>query len=239
MTEVSLELAGRLPAEVAIVGGHGQIARTLTERLVGDGVRVHAIIRNEAHAEELRSLGAEPVVCDIESVSIDELANAFGDAEAVVFAAGAGPGSGAERKFTVDRDGSKKSADAALLSGAMRFVQISFIGAEEPTPGGTEGVFAAYWDAKREADEYLRSVALDWTVIKPGHLTNDPATRRGQVSITGMARGVSTRRADVAEIIRLSLADQRTVWRELCLAEGDAPLDQAISTALNEAPGLL
>lgn len=236
MTNPTPATNGRLPAEVVIVGGNGQIARTLTELLVNDGVKVRSIIRNPAHAEDLRELGAEPVLCDIESASADELANAFGEAEAVVFAAGAGPGSGAERKFTVDRDGSTKSADAALLSGAMRFVQISFIGAEEPTPEGVEEVFAAYWDAKREADEYLRGVALDWTIVKPGGLTDDPATGKGTVSISGMDRGVKTRRADVAHLIRLALAHQGTVWRELSLSEGDAPLDEAIDVALAEAP---
>lgn len=236
MTDVTPSTVGRLPAEVAIVGGNGQIARALTALLVADGVKVRSIIRNEAHAEGLRSLGAEPVVCDIEHASVDEVANAFGDAEAVVFAAGAGPGSGAARKVTVDLEGSKKCADAALLSGAMRFVQISFIGAEERTPEGTEDVFAAYWDAKRAADDYLRSVALDWTIVKPGALTDDPASGHGAVSISGMPRGVKTRRADVAHAIRLALAHQGTIWRELSVSEGDAPLDEAIDVALAEAP---
>ncbi|KAB1644144.1 NAD(P)H-binding protein [Gulosibacter chungangensis] len=236
MTELSLSLAGKLPAEVAIVGGSGKIARILTELLVADGVDVRSIVRSEKHAEGLRALGATPVLCDIEATHADELANAFGDAEAVVFAAGAGPGSGAARKLTVDLEGSKKSADAALLSGAMRFVQISFIGAQEPTPEIEDAVFAAYWDAKREADEYLRSVALDWTIVKPGGLTDDPATGRGEVTFAEMDRGVKTRRADVAELIRLTLADQRTVWRDLSVAEGDTPLDEAITAAVQAAP---
>lgn len=236
MTDTSLALAGRLPAEIAIVGGSGQIARLLTGLLVADGVQVRSIVRNETQVASLQELGATPVLCDIEQAQADDLANAFGDAEAVVFAAGAGPGSGTARKSSVDLDGSKKSADAALLSGAMRFVQISFIGAEAPTPEGGDEAFAAYWDAKREADEYLRSVALDWTIVKPGGLTDDPATGRGSVSFDRMDRGVKTRRADVAQLIRLTLADQRTVWRDVNVAEGETPLDEAISSAVAAAP---
>lgn len=235
MTDTIPALAGPLPEEVAIVGGGGQIASMLAELLVRDGVRVRSILRSDARAGSLRALGAEPVVCDIEREDADGLADAFADADAVVFAAGAGPGSGAARKRTVDRDGSVKSADAALLSGAMRFVQISFIGAQAPTPEGTEEVFAAYWDAKREADEVLRGKALDWTVVRPGGLLDGPATGRGAISLEPLQRGVKTRRADVAHAIRLVLADQRTVWRDLDVVEGEAPLDRALDAALDAA----
>ncbi|UQN13719.1 NAD(P)H-binding protein [Gulosibacter sp. ACHW.36C] len=223
-----------LPERIAIVGGHGKIALALAELLVADGVEVRSLVRNADHAAELEALGAIPVVCDIESASANELADAFGHSDAVVFAAGAGPGSGAERKWTVDRDGSIKSAEAAILAGAMRFVQISFIGAEQPSQTDDE-VFAAYWDAKREADEALRRVALDWTIVKPGGLTDDPATGRGLVSFAPIERGVTTRRADVAAFIRLALADSRTVWKDICLAEGDAPLADAIDAAVAAA----
>jgi uncharacterized protein YbjT (DUF2867 family) len=230
MTQPNLALAGALPATVAIVGGNGQIARQLATRLVADGVTVRSLIRNADQTPSVSELGAEPVVCDVESATPAEIADAFGGAEAVVFAAGAGTGSGAARKWTVDRDGAVKSADAAILSGAMRFVQISFIGAEAPTASDDE-VFAAYWDAKREADEALKRVALDWTIVKPGGLTDDPVTGTGVVSFAPMSRGVKTRRADVAELIRLVLADARTVWKEVAVAEGQAPLDDAITSA--------
>ncbi|MGO1544294.1 MAG: NAD(P)H-binding protein [Gulosibacter sp.] len=236
MNDSTPTLSQPLPNDVAIVGGSGQIARLLTELLVADGVQVRSIIRHEKHSEAIRALGGEPVLCDIESASADELANAFGDAEAVVFAAGAGPGSGAPRKYTVDRDGSIKSAEAALLSGAMRFVQISFIGAGGPTPESGDEVFAAYWDAKREADQHLRAAALDWTIVNPGGLIDDPATGRGEVSVTGLERGVKTRRGDVAHLIRIALAHPGTIWRDLDLAEGDAPLSEAVDAALAAAP---
>lgn len=223
-----------LPERVAIVGGHGKIARLLTELLVADGVEVRSLVRNPEHAAELEALGAEVVVCDIERASAGEVADAFGHADAVVFAAGAGPGSGAARKWTVDRDGSLKSAEAAILSGAMRFVQISFIGAEGPAQTDDE-VMAAYWDAKREADEALRRVALDWTIVKPGGLTDDEATGRGLVSFAPLERGVTTRRADVAALILLALADDRTVWKDVSLAEGETPLDEAIDAAVAAA----
>src|SRR3954468_1496283 len=106
---------------VAIAGAHGQVARHLTRLLAARGDAVRGLIRNPGHADDLRADGAEPVLCDIESASAGEVAEAIGDADAVVFAAGAGPGSGAARKWTVDRDGAIKLLEAAQLRGVRRY----------------------------------------------------------------------------------------------------------------------
>ena len=99
--------------DVVIAGGHGQVARRLTTLLAARGDRVRGLIRNPDHADDLRADGSEPVVCDLETAAIEDLATAIAGADAVVFAAGAGPGSGAERKLTIDRDGAIKLLEAA------------------------------------------------------------------------------------------------------------------------------
>src|SRR5918999_3656646 len=121
--------------DVVIAGGHGKIGRRLARLLVARGDRVRGLIRNPDHAEDLRSDGGGPVVCDLETASVDEVAEAIGGADAVVFAAGAGPGSGAERKLTMDRDGAVKLVEAARSVGAMRYVIVSSVGAESPHAG--------------------------------------------------------------------------------------------------------
>ncbi|HEY4746027.1 MAG TPA: NAD(P)H-binding protein, partial [Steroidobacteraceae bacterium] len=136
--------------DVVIAGGHGKVARHLARRLIARGDRVRGLIRNPDHADDLRADGTEPVLCDLESASVEEIEAAIVGADAVVFAAGAGPGSGAERKLTVDRDGAIKLLAAAVATGAPRYVIVSSIGAENP-PDGDE-VFQVYLRAKAEAD---------------------------------------------------------------------------------------
>lgn len=106
--------------DVTIVGGHGSIAQLLYPKLQAKGHSARAVIRKAEQADRLRELNAEPVVCDIEKT--DDISDAVGAADAVIFAAGAGPGSGAERKWTVDRDGAIKLIDAAKKNGISRFI---------------------------------------------------------------------------------------------------------------------
>lgn len=219
---------------IAIIGAHGKIARQLTRRLSEAGDRVLGVIRDPAHSDDIRSDGGTSVLHDLEAEDSETLAAKIGDADAVVFAAGAGAGSGVARKQTVDLGGSLQSIDAAKRAGITRFVQISFIGAQDPVPQGTDEVFAAYWEAKRAADEALRDSELDWTIVKPGGLTDDPGTSRGTVALSGtdLNRGVKTRRADVAEFIQIVLAEDASIGKDLDLAEGDRPLAEALAAAL-------
>lgn len=224
-----------MTSTVAIVGGNGQIARMLTELLVDEGSAVRSIVRNAEQVDSLRGLGAEPLVCDLERATTTELAGALTGCDAVVFAAGAGPGSGAARKHTVDFEGSVKSMRAAVEAGVTRFVQTSFIGAEDAVPTGTDEVFAAYWDAKRAADEALRAEALDWTIVKPGMLTDDEPTGCGELSFRSVGRGAKTRRADVAKLLQLVLAEPRTIGLDIRVSEGDEQLEDALSRLVEDA----
>jgi nucleoside-diphosphate-sugar epimerase len=214
---------------VAIAGGHGQIARRLGRSLVerGDGVR--GLIRNPDHAADLEGDGIRPVVCDLESAAVDEIAAAIEGADAVVFAAGAGPGSGAERKLTLDRDGAVKLLEAARAAGANRYVIVSSIGAESP-PGGDD-VFAVYLRAKAEADEAVMASDRAWTVVRPGGLTDDPGVGRAHVDTEPFRASVS--RDDVVGVLAVVLQEPASEGKVLYVGGGDDPIETAVARAVS------
>src|SRR5437660_10378328 len=149
---------------IAIAGAHGKIARQLTGPLTQRGDSVIGLVRNPAHVDELGAPGVEPVVCDLETGTVDEVAAAIRGADAAVFAAGAGPGSGAERKMTVDRDGAVKLLQAATAAGVDRYLIVSSIGAENPPDESNDDVFSVYLRAKAEADAAVQASDREWTI---------------------------------------------------------------------------
>jgi uncharacterized protein YbjT (DUF2867 family) len=213
--------------DVAIAGGHGQIGRRLARLLAARGDRVRGLIRNPDHSDDVRSDGAEPVVCDLESASVDEVASAVSGADAVVFAAGAGPGSGAERKLTMDRDGAVKLIEAAQSAGVPRYVIVSSVGAERPPDD--DNVFSVYLRAKAEADQALMESDRDWTVVRPGMLTDDPGTRRVRVQEEPIRAEVP--RDDVAAVLAAVVDESRAVGRVLYVVGGDDPIEDALLAA--------
>lgn len=206
--------------DIVIAGAHGTIARLLTPRLVADGHRVRGIIRNPAHAADLEADGAEPVVCDLESADDAAVRAAVTGADAIVFAAGAGPGSGAERKWTVDHGAAKKLIDAATALGIRRYVMVSSIGADAP-PSDDE-VFSVYLRAKAQADADLVAASLDHTIIRPVHLTDEPGAGTVEAGARVVRGEVS--RDDVAAVIATVIADARTHRRTFELTGGDRPI---------------
>ncbi|MEV5001162.1 SDR family oxidoreductase [Nocardioides sp. LML1-1-1.1] len=214
---------------VAIVGGNGQIARLLHPLVVAQGHTPVALVRKEEQRAALEQLGAEVRLLDIESASVEEFEAAFADCSAVVFAAGGGPDGNIERKRTVDLGGALKSIDAATRAGIRRFVQVSAINVDEPVAADAGEVWTAYVEAKRDADVALRDSPLAWTIIRPGRLTDDPAT--GLVALgPEVARGDVTR-ADVAAVLAAVLDRPDTVGRQWNLVGGDVPVDEAVDRA--------
>src|SRR6185295_6990581 len=214
--------------DVAIAGGHGKVARRLAARLVARGDRVRGLIRNPAHGDDLRADGSEPVVCDLEAAGSEEVAAAIAGADAVVFAAGAGPGSGAERKLTLDRDGAIKLLEAARVAGVERYVMISSIGAENPPDD--DDVFSVYLRAKAEADRALTASDRQWTIVRPVSLTDDPGTGRVRVDVERLEGRVS--RDDVAAAIAAVLHEPRSARLILYLSAGDDPIEDALAAVL-------
>ena len=220
---------------IAIVGGHGQIARHLIRDLRRSEHDVVALVRREEQRAELEGLGAEVRMLDIEAQDAAAFAAAFEGCGAVVFAAGGGPDGNVERKRTVDLEGSLKSIEGARRAGIRRFVQISAIGVDEPLPEDTEEVWRAYVEAKRDADAALRASDLAWTIIRPGRLTDDPATDRVALA-PSLPRGAITR-ADVAAVIAAVVDHAGAVGHQWELVEGDLSVAEAVAAATSGAPG--
>jgi uncharacterized protein YbjT (DUF2867 family) len=212
---------------VVIAGGHGKIALLLERLLAERGDQAVGLIRNPAQAADVEQAGAEAVTCDLEAASAGDVAMLLSGADAVVFAAGAGPGSGIPRKDSVDRAASVLMASAAGQAGVRRFVQVSSMGAGRPPQPGRDEVWAAYITAKTAAEEDLRSRDLDWTILRPGHLTDDPPAGRVRLAAPPVPAGAVSR-ADVAAVIAALLDEPGTRHQTLELTGGDTPVTEAV-----------
>ncbi|MFD5077487.1 NAD(P)H-binding protein [Streptomyces sp. NPDC058371] len=212
---------------IVIAGGHGQIALRLERLLAGRGNEVAGIIRRAEQSDDLREAGAEPIVCDLETASLDEVAGHLEGADAAVFAAGAGPGSSVSRKDTVDRAAAVLFADAAEQAGVRRYIVVSSMGADPAHRG--DGIFDAYLRAKGEADEYVSGrTALDWTILRPGSLTDDPGT--GLVRLEASTGRGSIPRDDVAAVLAELVETPATAGLTLELISGSTPVSVAVKS---------
>lgn len=214
--------------QVAIAGAHGQIGRRLTGLLVANGDAVTGLVRNPDHVGEIERLGASAVVCDLEHAGVEEVTAALDGCDAAVFAAGAGPGSGAERKRTMDRDGAVSLLKAAARAGVGRFVIVSSVGAENPPDD--DAVFSVYLRAKAEADAAVMASDRAWTVVRPGGLTNAPGTGRVRIDVEPFRSEVS--RDDVAAVLAAVLAEPDSSGAVLYVNGGETPIPDALRAAL-------
>lgn len=218
---------------VVIAGGHGQIALHLERLLSEHGDQPVGLIRNPDHAEDLAAAGAEAAVVDLETDTVRTLADVLAGADAAVFAAGAGPNSGTERKNTVDLGGAILLANACELAGVRRLVVISSIGTEradtmdDTDDSGEPNVMKVYLRAKAEADEFVRGTGLDWTVVRPGGLSDEPPT--GRVTAAEHVEPAQIPRADVAAVVFAVLRDDSTIGKQFEVVGGDTPIAEALS----------
>jgi uncharacterized protein YbjT (DUF2867 family) len=210
--------------DVAIAGGHGKIAlelaRLLSERGHGE---VRSLIRNPDHSADVRAVGAEPIECDLEADF--DVAPLIAGVDAVVFAAGAGPGSGPERKWSVDRDGAIKLIEACHAAGVHRYVIVSSIGADDPPDGDDD--FSVYLRAKHEADEALKASGLDYTIVRPVHLTDEPATGK-VLAAEHEIEHTQIPRDDVAEVLATVLDAPNTIGITFEVASGPLPIEEMV-----------
>ena len=215
--------------DIVIAGAHGKIARRLARLLVARGDSVRGLIRNPDHAEDLRADGSEPVLLDLEAAEPEQVAEAVAGADAVVFAAGAGPGSGPERKLTVDRDGAIKLLGGARAADVPRYVMISSVGAESPPDD--DDVFSVYLRAKAEADRALTASDRDWTVVRPGSLSDDRGTGRVRIQTDSIRDQVP--RDDVAAVLAAVLAEPRSARLTIYVVGGEDPIEPALEAVLS------
>ncbi len=210
---------------IVIAGGHGKIALRLATLLSARGDTVRSLIRNPGHEAGVRAVGAEPVLADMER--LDDLSEFVDGADGVVFAAGAGPGSGPERKRTVDLGAAVKLLEAAQRTGARRYLMISSMGAGDPA-GGSESM-RPYLEAKAGADAALAASGLDWTIVRPGALTDDAGTGRVEVA-PSLGRWGSIARDDVAAVLVACLDQPRTVRATFELLAGELAIEDALAS---------
>lgn len=210
---------------VTIVGGHGQIALLLAKRLAQAGHEVRSTYRAPEHEAEVAASGATPVRVDLED-PVSDLDGAVAGADAVVFAAGAGPGSGPQRKRDVDLGGAVRLIGAARDNGVQRYVMVSSVGTERAHVSGEMG---PYLEAKRQADEALAKSGLDFTIVRPGRLTDDDPT--GLVACAAhFGRAGEISRADVASVLQAVLELPQTVGHTFEVMDGDTPVARAVAT---------
>jgi len=212
--------------KVLIIGGHGKIALLLAPLLCDAAMEVTGVIRNAAHIDDVAAAGAVPVVRDVATSSVAELAELFAGQDAVVFAAGAGGGS-PERTYAVDRDAAIRSMDAATAAGVPRYIMISYLGAGPSHGVPPEDSFFAYAEAKAAADAHLRSSALAWTILGPGALTLDPPS--GTITTAPDRAHRNTARGNVALVAAAVLALPGTTGRTIEFTDGDVPIEQALT----------
>jgi nucleoside-diphosphate-sugar epimerase len=206
--------------DVLVAGGHGQIALRLLKLLAGRGHTARGLIRNPDQVGDLEAVGAHPVLCDLET---DDVRPHIGGADAIVFAAGAGAGSGPERKQTVDLGGAVKCIEAARELGVARFLIVSALGVNRP--GGWSEAMRPYYAAKAAADEATAASGLDWTIVRPGGLTDAPGT--GAVDVSPVGSG-QVARDDVALVLYHCLLADNTIRVAFDLVSGPVPVEVAI-----------
>jgi len=210
---------------IVIAGGHGKIGMRLAKLL---GSAAVGLVRDPAHVADVEATGARAVLCDLERATVEEVTDLLRGADGVVFAAGAGPGSGVARKDSVDRGAGVLLAEAAERAGVRTFVQISSMGVGKPPEPGTDEVWAAYLKAKTEAEEDLRRRDLDWTIVRPGRLTDEPGT--GLVRLAPEVPPGSVPRDDVAAVIAALLLAPAAGGHTYELVSGDTPIIDLVAT---------
>ncbi len=215
---------------IALIGGHGKVARAATPLLLAAGQQVGSIIRNPDHAEEIRALGAAPVLIDVEHTDHATLTEALTGYDVAVWTAGAGGGD-PQRTYAVDRDAAIASMEAAVAAGVARYVMVSYFGAGPDHGVPQDNAFYAYAESKAAADEQLRATeALDWVILGPSGLTDDPPTGTIEIAAPGSdVEGTTVTRADVAAVLAAVVDRTDLGGRTLAFNNGPTPIAQALA----------
>ena len=212
-------------SQVLIIGAHGKIAQLASTRLAAAGHRVTGVIRKSEQADDIRAVDAEPRVADVESLSVDEIAELIGDHDVVVWSAGAGGGS-LERTWAVDRDAAIRTVDAAAQAGASHFVMVSYFGAGPDHGVDPESDFYAYAESKTQADAHLAASDLGWTILRPSALTEEDA---GGIEAGDGVTASQVSRATVADVITAVVgAPEATAGLTLAFNDGDRPVSEVV-----------
>ena len=211
--------------DVVVAGGHGKVALRALRLLAERGDRARGLIRNPDHAPDLGAVGAEPVLRDLEEIEGTELAAEIGGANAVIFAAGAGAGSGAARKRRLDYGGAVKLIEAARIAGVSRYLMVSALGVNHPDRWSE--AMRPYYQAKAEADAQVEESGLDYTIVRPGRLTDGPGSGLVEAA-RSLERSGEVSRDDVAATLVACLDEPATVGASFDLLAGETPIAEAL-----------
>ncbi|MCM2130874.1 SDR family oxidoreductase [Larsenimonas rhizosphaerae] len=198
-----------------VVGAHGKIGQRLCERAVSEGLSVRALVRNEEQQNELARTGVETVIGDLEG----DLAHAFEGCDEVVFTAGSGPHTGADKTLMIDLNGAWRCVEYAEALNMKRFIMVSTLH-REPLDG--PDALVPYLAAKRAADYRVTASTVPHVLVRPGRLTDDRGTGHYSIAVTE-ENGGRTSRDNVAEAIVHLLGTPVTDALDLPLLDGDTP----------------
>src|SRR5699024_2434685 len=212
---------------VTIIGGHGKIALRAARLLTDSGAEVNSVIRNPDHEADVRATGATPVVADIETLDVDGLREVLRGSGSVLFSAGAGGGN-PQRTYAEDPDAAIRTIDARVAEGLGRYVMVSYQGAREDHGVPGDNSFFPYAETKAAADSHLRGPGLDWTILGPGKLTEEPG--RGSIGIGDQMReDRATSRDEVAAVAAAVLHRPDTVNRTIEFTDGETPIGEGLT----------
>lgn len=211
-------------ARILLIGGHGKIALLAQPLLAQAGHQVDAVIRNPEQADAVAATGATPVVADISALDVAQIVELVEGHDLVIWSAGAGGGD-AERTYAVDRDAAIRAIDATAQTSARRFVMVSYFGAGPDHGVPEDDGFYAYAEAKAAADAHLRDSPLDWVILMPSRLTDDPAT--GTIALDD-EEGSQVSRGNVAMVLT-AVAGSDLVDVEVPFNDGSVPIPQALA----------
>jgi len=211
---------------VLVIGANGQIGSRLIRLLAHEGKhQVKAMVRKQEQGDQLRAEGIEPVFANLED-RVDVLVEAIKGSDAIVFAAGSGGTTGLDKTLLIDLDGAVKTMEAAEKAGVKRYVMVSAMQAHN-RENWSEAI-KPYYAAKHYADRMLETTGLDYTIVRPGGLKNDPGT--GRISAAENLEPGSIPRDDVAAVIAAVLEDRNTYRRAFDLISGDTPISEAFGS---------
>lgn len=208
---------------VFIAGANGQIGQHLLREMADSNHEVRALIRHPDQGPELQQLGAtETVLGDLEQ----DCSEAMRGCDAVIFTAGSGPHTGPDKTIDVDQEGAIRLVDTARVMGIKRFIMVSSMRAEEPEKGPEK--LRHYLWAKHNADEHLKNSGLNYTIVRPGRLTDDDGT--GKVAVSARLEGFGKiPRQDVARVLLAVLDSDTATNRVFDVVSGDTPVPQALA----------
>jgi uncharacterized protein YbjT (DUF2867 family) len=212
--------------QVVIIGGHGKIALRLARILTGRGDSVTSVIRAESQVDDVAATGASPVVADVENLDTASIASVLAGHDVIVWSAGAGGGDAA-RTYAVDRDAAIRTIDAASSAGVNRFIMVSYFGAGPDHGVPEDNSFFAYAEAKAAADTHLKDSSLQWTILGPSRLTDEPGSGRIELGGGADSKG-EVSRDNVAEVAAAVIAAPDTVGKVIEFNDGDVPVTEAI-----------